>query len=134
MKSSPNDLKLRGYIEDADLTKYLKSSRQELLDFLNDEQPNVRSISAKLLQNYPQPEIIESLCNVLIREKKLYTKIAITETLASFGGVSLPFLIPLLGKIGKNQYRTIPEKEFKKFNYPLPRDIIARTIIKIGEI
>ena len=142
MKSSIQELKNRGYVEDEDVEEYYnnlisknstRSCKHELISLLNNEQPYRRTIGAKLLKNYPHQEITQLLCEVLKKEKKLYTKIALTETLASFGNISLPFLIPLLGKIGINQYRTVPEKKFKKKNYPLPRDIIARTIIKIGE-
>ena len=96
MKSSPNDLKLRGYIEDKDLIEYSKSTKQELLGFLDDKQPYKRTIAAQLLKNYPTPEVIVTLCEVLKLEKKLYTKIAISETLASFGDISIPYLVPLL--------------------------------------
>ncbi len=142
MKSSPIELKKRGHVDDEDVKEYIKSSKsyksskQELLALLNDEQPHKRTIGAKLIKNekkFQQPEIAQSLCEALQKENKLYTKIALTETLASFGEISLPYLIPLLGKIGTNQYKTVPEKKFLKKNYPLPRDIIARTIIRIGE-
>ena len=41
-------------------------------------------------------------------------------------------LIDLLGRIGKNQETKIPETAFSKVSYPLPRDIAARTICRIG--
>ncbi|AOT72470.1 hypothetical protein [Geosporobacter ferrireducens] len=40
--------------------------------------------------------------------------------------------IEYLGKVGKNQYKELPDKPFDKNNYPLPRDIISRTICKVG--
>ncbi len=145
MKSSPIELKKRGYADDEDLKEFQNSSKssdssksndsrtQELLALLIDKQPHKRTIATKLLIEYPQPKIAQYLCEALQKEKKSYTKIALTETLASFEEISLPYLIPLLGKIGTNQYKNIPEKTFIKKNYPLPRDIIARTIIRIGE-
>lgn len=136
MKSSPIELKKRGYVDDEDLAIYNESTKyslQNLLMLLDDEKPHKRTIAAKLLSKFPQPEIAQSLCEALQKEKKLYTKIALTETLASFGEISLPYLIPLLGKIGNNQYKTVPEKKFNKKNYPLPRDIIARAIIRIDD-
>ena len=34
--------------------------------------------------------------------------------------------------MGNNQHRELPQKGFYKKSYPLPRDIAARTIVKIG--
>ena len=41
-------------------------------------------------------------------------------------------LIELLGQVGGNQQQTLPLRGFYKKSYPLPRDIAARTMIKIG--
>lgn len=37
-------------------------------------------------------------------------------------------MVDYLGVIGDNQYKELPDKEFNKKSYPLPRDIIARTL------
>ena len=36
-----------------------------------------------------------------------------------------------LAKIGKNQYKELPSEPSRKKSYPLPRDIIARTLAKM---
>jgi len=51
--------------------------------------------------------------------------------LGLIGQPAIPHLIELLGKIGTNQYRGLPQQGFYKKNYPLPRDLAARTLIKI---
>ena len=37
-------------------------------------------------------------------------------------------MIPYLGRVGKNQHRSLPDKVSAKKSYPLPRDLIARTL------
>lgn len=133
MKSSPEELQTRGYIQDSDIKPYADRKKKELISFLDCKKPHIRTIGARLLVKFPELDTIQALCNRLKNEKKLYTKIEITETLGNMGTKSLPFLINLLGSVGNNQYRSIPEKPFNKLNYPLPRDIIARTITKIGD-
>jgi len=68
----------------------------------------------------------------LEKEKKLYTKIEICNSLVSYGKESVPELVKRLGKIVDSQHKHIPEAEFRKNSYSLPRDIAARTIIRIG--
>ena len=72
--------------------------------------------------------MVDKLCHQLAIEKKLYTKIALCETLAECAELSIEPLIGLLGRIGKNQETQIPEIGFYKVSYPLQRDIAARTI------
>ena len=39
-----------------------------------------------------------------------------------------------LGKIGKNQYHTLPDRPSLKKSYPLPRDIIARSLARMDPV
>lgn len=41
-------------------------------------------------------------------------------------------MIKYLGSIGNNQYKELPHKKFNKSSYPLPRDIIARTLARMN--
>ena len=133
MKSNLEQLKKRGYVEDKDLFKYENLSKNELLELLNSKVATKRTIGAKLLNSFQEPAVMNSLINRLIIEDKLYTKIAISESLGSFGEEASKELIQHLGNVGNNQHKSLPDKKFKKKNYPLPRDIIARTICKIGK-
>jgi hypothetical protein len=75
--------------------------------------------------------VVTELCRQLAVEKKLYTKIALCESLAARAELSIEPLIELLGRIGKNQETKIPERGFYKVSYPLPRDIAARIICRL---
>ena len=37
-------------------------------------------------------------------------------------------MVEYLGQIGNNQHKVLPTNGFNKKSYPLPRDIIARTL------
>ncbi|MCM1988311.1 hypothetical protein [Oceanirhabdus seepicola] len=132
IKSNLTQLRNRGYIEDKDLLIYKKYTKKELIELLKSKVSIERTIAAKLLGNYKDEETMTSLIESLIIEKKLYTKIAITESISLFGEKASESLIRYLGRIGSNQHKVLPDKPFNKNNYPLPRDIIARTICKIG--
>ena len=56
-----------------------------------------------------------------------------SEALGKMGETSVPPLIKLLGQIGNNQEVELPKKYFNKRSFPLTRDMVARTIIKIGK-
>ena len=52
----------------------------------------------------------------------------------SKGGIqSAEIMVEHLGQIGHNQYKELPTEEFNKKSYPLPRDIIARTLAHMKE-
>lgn len=133
MKSSKDDLQSRGYIDQVYINQFKKINSTELFDLLNSNDSQERTVAAVLLGKRKTKKAVLPLCRRLEIEKKLYTKIALTEALSNIGIDSISELIILLGKIGKNQHRSLPKKPFNKKNYPLPRDIIARTIIKIGK-
>lgn len=133
MKSNKEQLEKRGFLsKDFDLTS-CELSLEEKLRLLESKIPTERTLAARLLKNETATvEIIDCLINALAKEKKLYPKIEISNTLENFGKPIVKSLITMLGKIGTNQHKVVPEKEFKKDNYPLPRDIAARIIAHIG--
>lgn len=133
MKSSKDQLRKRGFSEAEDLLPYSDSDISDLLIMLSGKEPVERTIAAKILANRTDPNIIPALTVALDKESKLYSKIAIADSLTAHGSESIPHLLPLLGTIGRNQYTKIPQKLFQKTNYPLPRDIVARILIRIGE-
>ena len=79
-------------------------------------------------------EIGSLLLKQLMEEKKLYTRLAITEALEHSTETSIPYLMcEYLGMIGNNQLKSLPERPSKKTSYPLPRDIIARSLGRMKE-
>ena len=133
MKSTEKQLENRGYFSSKIESEFEKKSFDELIELLNSKSAVERTVSTRLIAKTKNPESIYFLCLALEKEDKLYTKIEICNSLVSYGKSAIPELVKLLGKIGNNQHRHIPKAEFKKDNYPLPRDIIARTIIRIGK-
>lgn len=132
MKSDIEQLKSRGYVEDEDLLKYSDNDKEELYKLLLSKTPIERTIASKLLIKYKDTETLLALIRALLKEKKLYTKIALSESVSEYGEKASEVLVNHLGEVGKNQHMILPKKKFGKKNYPLPRDIVARTICKIG--
>ena len=133
MKSTEKQLENRGYFSSKIESEFAEKSFDELIELLNSKSAVERTVSAKLITKRKNSKSIPFLCLALEKEKKLYTKIEICNSLVSYGKSAIPELVKLLGKIGNNQHKHIPNTEFKKNNYPLPRDIVARTIIRIGK-
>lgn len=134
MKSSFLQLASRGFIADGVELNYQHLSFSERVNLLQSKIPSDRTLGARLLGLSADLSAINNLIDALKVEKKIYTKIEICTQLESFGIDAVKPLISLLGKVGNNQYRHIPEEKFKKNNYPLPHDIAARTLGRIGTI
>ena len=134
MNSSAIKLRERGKVNEADIEHFASFDESELLSFLHSGKTVERSCAAIHLRKYKNPTVVDRLCHQLAIEKKLYTKIALSETLAECAELSIEPLIRSLGQIGKNQETKIPETGFYKVSYPLPRDIAARTICQLGII
>jgi hypothetical protein len=132
MKSTNEQLKSRGYAFDEDLLKYKNYSENELLKLLQDNEADKRTIAVRLLSEYNKEQYIALFCETLKTEAKLYTKIELCNVLEKYNGKAIPYLILLLGTIGKNQHIKIEIVDINKKSYPLPRDIIGRILIKIG--
>jgi len=130
-----NDIsrKKRGEIDKTFKLSFSEFSGDFLIGLLDDKDPRTRTVSATLLGEKKYYEAIPSLCKSLIVEKALYSKIAISEGLGAMGVKALPELIRYIGKIGKNHHKELPSEIFKKWSYPLPRDIVIRTIVKMGK-
>lgn len=143
MKSSEEQLKSRGYIDDQTIENWMHLTVSQLIDLLKSDTASKRTIAATLLfrNHHGTAEqmadrdmaVIKVLTACLVTEKKLYTKIALSEALGTYGAQASDYLIGYLGRVGTNQHQSLPTKRFEKKNYPLPRDLMARTICKIGK-
>lgn len=131
MKSNNEQLKNRGYLPVGFEKAYSHISYVEKLELLKSNIATDRTLGARLLSQ--EISAVAELIQALKVEKKLYPKIEICNALISIGAPAVKPLIKELGAIGNNQYTSIPEKEFGKNNYPLPHDIVARTLAFMGE-
>jgi len=121
----------RGYVAKGDEINYAKRSNDELIDLLKSRIAIERTIGARLL-GIRGDVSVEYLLTAIKTEQKLYPRLEICRSLARIGEPSIKGLVQLLGVIGNNQYQTPSEEPFLKESYPLPRDIAARTLIRIG--
>lgn len=130
MKSSDSQLKSRGKITNKDLQPYSKSKQNELFEMLTSKEAYKRTIAVKILteKSVLTDDLIRSFLNTLKQEKKLYTKIELCDALSKGDVQSAKIMVEYLGKIGNNKHTVLPTKGFNKKSYPLPRDIIARTL------
>lgn len=127
MKSTLKQLKQRGFFNHELLIEYQTYSQAELLQVLEDPKPEVRTVGLRLLTNYEE-KTIDAVLQLLIKEKALYTKIEACNYLCKGNTKTIDKMFCYIGKIGNNQYHSLPEKISKKKSYPLPRDIIVRCI------
>lgn len=133
MKSNIEVLEKRGWVENRKNNKFIDLSVEKLLDIcVNSKVALERSLAVDKLGIITK-EIAVVLLECLAVEKALYTKIYICELLQTGNKEIASLMIPYLGKIGTNQYKELPKKTSEKISYPLPRDIIARTLSKMDD-
>lgn len=123
----------RGQVLAEELKSYFESSDEYLIGLLNSENPQKRTISAKILGKRQSEKAIIPLTSAFKNEKALYSRIAISEALSNIGEPAVGPLIGLLGEIGKNQETELPKTCFRKKSFPLVRDMAARTLVKVGK-
>lgn len=132
VKCSQKDLEKRGFLKKGIESEYLTLSLIDKLELLKSNIPTERTLGARLLSQ-ERHYVADKLVYALKVEKKLYSKIEICKALVCHKNDSITLLIEELGKIGTNQHESIPDKEFCKVNYPLPRDIAGRTLANVGK-
>ncbi|MEI0558749.1 hypothetical protein [Brachyspira intermedia] len=132
LKSDLDKLENRGMALDDDINMLKNFSLEKLIDCLNNDNAIIRtSASINLMPHIYEDNVQNELLMQLSEEKSLYTKIAICETLQHGNIDTAEKMTEYLGIIGNNQYKKLPKKISSKKSYPLPRDIIARTLSKM---
>ncbi|MEI0509851.1 hypothetical protein [Brachyspira intermedia] len=132
LKSDLDKLENRGMALDDDINMLKNYSLEKLIDCLNNDNAIIRtSASINLMPYMYEDNVQNELLMQLSKEKSLYTKIAICETLQHGNIDTAEKMTEYLGIIGNNQYKKLPKKISSKKSYPLPRDIIARTLSKM---
>ena len=132
LKSDLDKLTNRGMALDDDINMLKNYSLEKLIDCLNNDNAIIRtSASINLMPYINEDNVQNELLMQLSEEKSLYTKIAICETLQHGNINTAEKMTEYLGIIGNNQYKKLPKKISSKKSYPLPRDIIARTLSKM---
>lgn len=133
LKSDLDRLKNRGMPLEDDVKLLENKSLKELIDCLNNDDAIVRTSAAINLRPYiHKNKVCGELLLRLSKEKSLYTKIEICKTLQNGNIDTAEKMINYIGIIGCNQYRVLPKKVSLKKTYPIPRDIIARTLSKMS--
>lgn len=135
MKSSNEDLRKRGFVSKEDILKFQHLANSELFLLINSQVSVERSVAISLLSNRfltVDLDFVDMLLARLCIEKSLYTKIEICNALEKGDIKTAKQMVAYLGSIGKNQHLFLPEKVSQKKSYPLPRDIIARSLGKMN--
>ncbi|MCP4021122.1 MAG: hypothetical protein GY729_04715 [Desulfobacteraceae bacterium] len=132
MKSTPEELRARGFAFENDVEQFKNLNESGLKALACDPLPWKRTVGIKLMALKKRAADIPWFIAILKNEKKLYTKIAISDVLAEWGETAAEQLIPELGSIGNNQHKVPALVDLNKKSFPLPRDIVARILIRMG--
>ena len=134
MASSIEHLRKRGMAEEKDIAQSRLLEDEVLFQRINSPLAVERTAAIHILaeKHLKEMEFVKLLLDRLCIEKSLYTKIEICNCLAQGTEKTAGLMTGYLGKIGRNQHKVLPENVSKKKSYPLPRDIIARTLGKMS--
>jgi len=135
MKSHLKTLQSRGYITENEIIRFRAYNDEELFKFTKSTRPLERTVAVNILserKGVNDKDFVSYLLKMLCMERKLYTKLEICKVLESGDSNTARQMVQYLGLIGNNQYRSLPENPSKKRSYPLPRDIIARTLANMN--
>lgn len=130
MENIRHDLQHRGYLDLNIVTHCADLSDEALVKQLNAKTAQERTAAVHVgarRWNY-EPWFVDLLLKQLTNEKALYTRLEICRVLEGGNNDVAAAMMPYLGKIGHNQHQFIPKTVSRKRGYPLPRDIIARTL------
>ena len=119
MKTDTETLRKRGFLTNTEAEPYFLYSKEELLELLKDKTAVNRTAALFILRSFVDiNELDEILLRMLVKEKALYTKLEICDILTTGNELTIKRMIPYMVS--------------KKKSYPLPRDIIARTMAKMN--
>lgn len=130
MKSSQEALRKRGLANKEEIASLSGYPLEKLLTILHNDKACMRTAAAVNLAPFAD-QAANALLLQLFKESRLYTKIAICESLEKGNAQTAYLMTSYLGKIGKNQHRKLPKKVSEKISFPLPRDIVARSLAKM---
>ena len=135
MKNIDDSWVKRGYVSSDETDLWRNKTEDELLMALASSEAFERTLAVRRLSELRESKTghTERLLEMLTTEKALYTRLEICEFLTGGAAETVTLLYQYLGKIGNNQHREIPSSVSKKKSFPLPRDIIARTMGKMNE-
>ena len=133
MKSSKEALAARGFVEEGSVSSD-GWDEESLASALRSSVAVERSTAAIAIGKGGLSLCIPMLIDALSIEKKLYTKLAISDALVLLGEPAVLPLVGILGKVGSNQHNVLPVKPFLKKSFPLPRDIGARILVRMGPV
>lgn len=131
MKSNTEALRKRGKPTREDINRSRELSKEELLASIYNDTPAIRTAGIIVLRDcscIQNKEYVSMLLTQLSQETALYTKLELCNSLKMGNEQTATWMCDFLGKIGNNQHKIIPSVVSKKKCFPLPRDIVARTI------
>lgn len=121
-------------ITQSDVERFSKESDEALYMLLYSKTAAERTAAVRILSQRcgNSSSFISAILELLREEQSLYTKLEICAALEKGDSETARVMVNCLGAIGNNQHKTLPDKGSLKKCYPLPRDIIARSLARMS--